>query len=211
MPDRSMREYGKSRDEKILAGLEKFNYMRSDQIADIYFQSVKEPESRLKKTSERMRKMHARGYVQRFRFPSEPFIYTIAGNKYNTKINHYLAVVDVWRTLRGLKPSGGNLYCEVERKEENIITDLFIEYTNHFTGIKKEYYIEVELDSKGDILEKLEKYEALFWLRKARKQPEGYLCIIYKNKRTWGKIEAYEGEIPINILHLSEVRDKWTW
>jgi len=154
--------------------------------------------------------MHTRGYVQRFRFPSEPFIYTIAGNKYSTKINHYLAIVDVWRTLREIKPSGGNLCCEVERKEENIITDLYVEYTNHFTEIKKEYYIEIELDSTGDIRQKIENYEGLFWLRKAKGNVEGKLCIVYKNRRTLSKIEAYTGELKPKTLHLSEM-DTWNW
>lgn len=205
-----MREYGKSRDERILVGLDKFRYMRSDQIADIYFQSVKNPESKLKKTSERMRKMHEKGYVQRFRFPSEPFIYTIAGNKYSTKINHYLAIVDVWRKLVSLKPYGGSIYCLVERKEENVITDLYVEYTNNLANIKKEYFIEVELDSAGDVLEKVQNYEALFWSRRIKGKPEGCLYILYKHKRTLGKLEAHKGEIEFKALHLSEM-DAWIW
>lgn len=71
-----MQDYGKSRDNKILEGLNQFQYMNTPQIAELYFTTIKDPFQRKQKTSERMKKMFDRGYVSRFKFPSEPFIFT---------------------------------------------------------------------------------------------------------------------------------------
>jgi len=206
-----MKDYGASRDNKILEGLNKFQYMNTPQIATLYFTTIKDPFQRQQKTSERMKKMFDRGYVQRFKFPSEPFIFTTKGNKYNTRIQHYMMMVDVWISLQQLRPSGGNLTCEVEVKQDNIITDLIIHYKNNFINKDNLYYIEIENESTGDIIEKIRKYESLIWLLKADNKQIGNLVIVYKKQSILNKIESEKFEIPIKVINISEFSQKWIW
>jgi len=210
-----MQQYGKNRDLKILEGLEKFRYMNTNQIAELYFSTVKRQDFKIKKTCERMKKMFDRGYVQRFRFPSEPYIFTVHGNKYNRQIGHYLMIVDCWIVLRVECPSGGVLRYEVEvkdgDKDNNVQTDLVIEYINNFRGEKKIYWIEVENESNGDIVEKVKKYEGLVWEKKINSKVIGELVIVYKNKRTLNKLEGNIFDIRYRVIHISELKEKWEW
>ncbi len=206
-----MQTYGKSRDNKILEGLDKFRYMNTQQIAELYFTTIKNPFQRQQKTSERMKKMFDRGYVTRFRFPSEPFIFTIKGNKYNTRIQHYMMMVDVWIYLQANRPSGGVISCEVEVRQDNIITDLIISYKNNFKNENKIYYIEVENESTGDIIEKIRKYESLIWQLKAEGNPVGQLVVVYKKQSVKNKIDSKTFEIPIKTIHIAEFSQKWEW
>lgn len=179
-----MKSLAKSRDMKVMDGLETFRYMRSDQIADIYFTSIKKRDHRIKKVSERMKRLHSLGYVQRMRFPGEPYIYTLSGSAYNNKIQHYLTVVDVYITPQKLRPSGSVLRFETETKFSDLICDLWVEYRNEFRQEKKEFFIEVELNSSGDILEKIEKYQRLFRHRSHETERGIYLYILYSKIRT---------------------------
>ena len=206
-----MQAYGKSRDLKVLEGLDGFRYMTTPQIATLYFQTIKREDFRIKKTCERMKRMYDRGYVQRFRFPSEPYIFTVAGNKYNRQIQHYLMIVDCWITLNKLRPSGGSLSYQVEVKQEGLQTDLVVEYVNNFRGDKKLYWIEVENESTGDIVEKVQGYEGLQWSRQVNNLPEGVLVIVYKKKSTLTKLEGVSFELPVKLIHFSEFEQEWKW
>jgi len=206
-----MQTYGKSRDSKILEGLNKFQYMNTPQIASLYFSNIKNPFQRKQKTSERMKKMYDRGYIQRFKFPSEPFIFTTKGNKYNTRIQHYMMMVDCWIALQQLRPSGGVLTCETEVKQDNLITDLIVRYKNNFTFKDNLYYLEIENESTGDIIEKVHKYESLIWSLKADNQQVGNLVIVYKKQSVKNKIEFTSFEIPVKTIHISQFSQKWEW
>jgi len=206
-----MQNYGKSRDSKILEGLNKFQYMNTPQIASLYFTTIKDSFQRKQKTSERMKKMFDRGYVNRFKFPSEPFIFTTKGNKYNTRIQHYMMMVDCWIYMQELRPSGSVITCEVEIKQDNLITDLVIHYKNNFTFKDNFYYLEIENESTGDIIEKIQKYESLIWSLQADNKPIGKLVIIYKKQSTQNKIETNKFEIPVKTIHISEFSQKWEW
>jgi len=206
-----VQEYGKNRDIRVLEGIEKFRYMNTPQIAELYFQTIKNPEQRLKKASERMKRMYDRDYVQRFRFPSEPFIFTVKGNKYNQHIQHYLMIVNIWITLQKLKPSGSVLTCEVETKQENVITDLLVEYRNNFRGENKIYWIEVENESSANIIDKVKKYEALAWARRAYNLPAGVLCVAYKKNATIKALEAYTGDLTFKAVSYKRFEQDWTW
>jgi hypothetical protein len=206
-----MQAYGKSRDIKVLEGLDGFRYMTTPQIAALYFTTIKKQEFRIKKTCERMKRMFDRGYVQRFRFPSEPYIFTTGGNKYNRQIQHYLMIVDCWITLQKLRPSGGSLNYQVEIKQDGVQTDLAVEYTNNFRGEKKLYWIEVENESTGDITEKIKNYEGLQWSRQVNNLPAGALVIVYKKRATLAKLQGVSFEMPVKLIHFSEFAEKWEW
>lgn len=206
-----MHNYGKSRDNKILEGLDKFHYMNTNQIASLYFQTIKNPFQRQQKASERMKKMFDRGYVSRFKFPSEPFIFTTKGNKYNTRIQHYMMMVDVWIYLQANRPSGSVISCEVEVKQANVITDLIINYKNNFRNQNKIYYIEVENESTGNIIEKIKGYESLIWQLKTENQPIGQLIIVYKKQSLQKKILSHTFEIPIKTIYIQNFSQQWEW
>lgn len=208
-----MQAYGQSRDLKVLEGLDTFRYMTTPQIAALHFTTIKRQDFRLKKTCERMKRMHDRGYVQRFRFPSEPYIWTVRGNKFNRQIQHYLMIVDCWIALTKLRPSGASLSCQVEIKQGDLQTDLIVDYTNNFRTPpeKRLYWIEVENESTGDIVEKVNKYDVLAWEREAQSLPVGRLVVVYKNKRIYEALRTYAGELKLSLIHYSEFEERWVW
>ena len=206
-----MNTLARSRDMKILDGLEKFKYMRSDQIAEIYFTTIKKRDHRIKKTSERMKRLHAMEFVKRMRFPGEPYIYTIGGTAYNNKILHYLAVVDVYIALNKLKPSGSVLYFEPEIKFEDVICDLWVEHKNGFNNKHKEYFVEVELNSSGDISEKVQKYTRLFRHREREGKSGDQLYIIFNKERTGKQITASGNNMALKLIPLGSLETEWTW
>lgn len=207
--------FGKDRDQRILKGLEKFKYMNTSQIAELYFSNtIKAPDQQLKKACERMKRMYDRGYVQRFRFPAEPFIFTIKGSKFSNRMQHYLMITECWLVLNRMRPAGGVLSCEVEipQGENTVITDLLVEYKNGFRGENKLYWIEVENDSNGDIFEKLAGYEELQWVRKAEGSKEGQLVIICKKNATFQKAQSYTSQaLPVRAIHYDSLATEWIW
>jgi hypothetical protein len=206
-----VQSFGRSRDEKILEGIERFRYLTTNQIAELYFPTIKKLDHRVKKTSQRMKRMYDRGYVQRFRFPSEPFIFTVRGNKFSNRIQHYLMIAQVWIVLNKIKPSGSVLNCEVEHNQGEVQTDLYVEYKNNFRQENKIYWIEVENESNADILEKCKKYESLVWRRRIENKVEGQLCIIYLKRSIQSKLESNNFDVPIKAMHFSELEEKWKW
>jgi len=206
-----MKDFARARDMRIMEGLESFRYMRSDQIAEMYFTSIKKKDQRIKKTSERMKKLFTRGFVKRFRYGCEPFIYTIDGVANTNKHIHYLTVVEVLIQLQKLKPAGSALRWETEVKFDDIICDLHLEYRNEFRKEKKEYFIEVELNSSGDVMQKIEKYRRLFRARKRGGKEDCRLCILCSKIAVVGKIERAELDIPVKAILLSDLSAVWTW
>lgn len=208
-----MHDFGKSRDRKVLEGIEKFKYMNTNQIASLYFINIKNEYQRLQKASTRLKVMYDRGYVKRYRFPSEPYIYTLTGGKYTNRLQHYLTIVDIWIELQKIIPSGCYINCETEIKQGNVVTDLAIYFKNNFKNEHKEYYIEVEINSNSDILEKLSKYKMLLWKLDLDNENTKYeVIILCKHKRTINRIakEYLQGE-PFYYYLLSEFPACWTW
>lgn len=206
-----MRNLAKNRDMKVLQGIEKHKYLRSDQIADMYFTTIKSRDHRIKKTAERLKKLYDKGLVQRMRFPSEPYIYHVNGSTFTHKLMHYLTIADVWLTLQEIKPAGSVLRYEVEKDFGNVITDLYIEFSNEFRGERKQMFIEIELDSSGDILDKLNKYAFLFRTRKRDNISGDVLYVLHKKKAIGDKLEGYAGNIDLKVLDIREIKSKWVW
>lgn len=205
-----MRATGQSRDARLLSALEKYRYMTTLQAAELYFKTIKKSDQRLKKANDRLKTLYDRGLCHRMRIPNEYFIYTLQNKGYNHKVQHYLAIVDIWIKLLQLRPSGVALYSKVEsRQHHNIITDLHIEYSNEFRKERRDYFIEVELESSGDIKDKCKKYEVLEWARRDDNKPPCVLCIIYKNKSTVSEIEGLEFDIPVKCYPIS--LEGWKW
>ena len=206
-----MKAVGVSRDMKVLEGLEKFRYLNTNQIAELYFANIKDPKQRTKKASERMKKMFDRGYIQRFRFPSEPYIFTTKGSKFSSKIQHFMLIADCWIMLNKIRPAGSVLNCEVKFPQGDLITDLVIEYKNNFRNEHKIYWLEVENNSSGDILEKVKKYSLLQWTMRREKQAEGHLCVVAVKDSTMRQLEAYKGEVTLKAYRYQELEQEWKW
>lgn len=206
-----MRDFAVSRDRKVLDGLDTFRYLRSDQIADLYFTTIKDSGQRCKKTSERMRKMFVAGYVKRFRLGCEPFIYTVAGSQGSDKIQHYLAIADVMIALQRIKPAGSILNFDIEIKFDDLICDLWVSYRNEFRREQKEYFIEVELNSTGDVLQKIERYRRLLRARKHESKADDELYVLCRKNAVQRKIEGAEFDFPVKALPLMEFEKGWQW
>ena len=70
-----MRTTGQARDARVLLALERFRYLTTEQAGELYFQTIKDEGQRLRKASERLRKLYQRGLCYRMRVPNE-YIYT---------------------------------------------------------------------------------------------------------------------------------------
>jgi hypothetical protein len=205
-----MRATGQSRDARLLSALEKFRYLTTQQAAGLYFANIKDEGQRLKKASERLRKLYQRGLCYRMRIPNEYFIYSLKNTGYTHKVQHYLAIVDIWIKLIQLRPTGASIYSQVEKGQgHDIITDLHIDYRNEFKQERREYFIEVELNSSGDIREKIKKYEALAWARQDENKAPCSLCIVTNKKGLYAEIEGLEWELPVKVYPLSLAG--WEW
>lgn len=202
-------EYGKTRDNKILQGLESFKYLTTPQIAELFFQTIKNPLQRTQKTSERMKKLYSKGYINRSRFYPESYVFTLKPNKFTTHVDHYLLIVNTWLTLKRIVPASSILKYQVETKQENVITDLLVNYRNEFRNHNKIFYIEVENKSTADIADKIKQYESLAWMNKMNNQPIGKLIIIYSNSN---KVKEYHSsDIEIQTIPYNELSIQWHW
>lgn len=203
-----MLTYGLSRDSRLLAGLEKWRYMTTAQAAELYFKTIKNPAQRHNKARERLKKLHDRGLCYRMRIPGEHYIYSLSNKGYNHKVQHYLALVEVWLQLQTIKPSGTVLTCESEVRIDDLIIDLWVEAKNNFRNETRNYFIEVELNSSGDIKEKFFKYEALLWRRKRDFNQSGIL-VIATSKKLSGL--STESGISLKVVRLNNLAEDWQW
>lgn len=206
-----MRAVGASRDKRVLDGLEKFRYMTTPQVAELYFSNIKDMGQRNKKASERMKVMFDRGYTNRYRFPNMPLIHSLKERRYSSHVDHYLAIVGAWIIIKALRPSGSTIYSEVEYKQEGLQTDLYIEYRNEFRKERKDFFIEVEVNSNADLIEKLKRYEALEWTRNIENACPSVLVFVYEKSRTLKKLEGYDGELEFNAINVTELNERWHW
>lgn len=205
-----MRTTGQARDARVLLALERFRYLTTEQAGELYFQTIKDEGQRLRKASERLRKLYQRGLCYRMRVPNEYYIYSLKNTGYTHKVSHYLAIVDIWIRLLQLRPAGSALYSEVEKKQSHdIVTDLYIQYSNEWQKVKKDYFIEVELNSSGDIKDKIRKYESLAWSRSNENACPCSLVICTNRRGLYQEIEGYEWEMPVKVYPLS--LEGWVW
>ena len=193
------------RDKRMLEGIEKHKYMSTNQIAEIYFTAIKKPEQRVNKARTRLAKMYAYKLLNRTRYPGEPYIYySHQGNNKSHKINHYLAITDVLIQILPQLPGSSRVDYDVEVKvADDIITDLVISYHNEFRKESRTYYIEVELDSSGDIENKIRSYEDYL------EDHDGRLLVVCKKKRIADKIRSGRWAIPVKVLDLNAIREQW--
>lgn len=200
-----MRAVAQSRDQKLLDGIIKHKYLRTDQAAEIYFSNIKDPHQRRQKASTRLLRLYQKRLVQRFQFPGEPFIYTCSGTKYSPKIHHYMAINDVLIDLLSLVPNGSRLEYEIEHPlGENIIADLFMHYTNEFRGTQRNLCIEVELENTADIQAKITKYEEYY------DDHQGIeLIVICKHKRTIDRIKSRAYDLPVQAIDMRFIREQF--
>jgi len=210
------RKFGLERDRRILNAIEDFHYLTSFQIAQMFFQTVKDQNQRLKKTNERLKKLYDCGCCKRIKVPNQYTVYTVNhSSRYNSKIEHYLTIADIYIQLSQLKPAGASLNYFVEKKFDNLITDLYLEYRNDFRNDFKNYFIEVEINSSGDLKNKITKYSELFYNRALThsKNNNDVLCIVYKRRLPRiDKNQLTEAfGIDINIFSLEYFSDFWKW
>lgn len=156
--------------------------------------------------------MFKKGWVQRMRFPNEPYIYTLDKPHYSHKLNHYLMLVDVWITIRDMAPGQSKLTCEPEKHFESVITDLYIEYRNDFRKESAQYFVEVELDSSNTIKDKVMRYAVTLYNR----QSEGYrndrLVILHKKKISPQEVTGLDRlKFDVQFIPLGELTAKWIW
>lgn len=200
-----MRAIAQNRDQKLLDGIIKHKYLRTDQAAEIYFSNIKDPHQRRQKASTRLLRLYQKHLVQRFQFPGEPFIYTCSGTKYSPKIHHYMAINDVLIDLLSLVPNGGRFKHDIECPlGENIVADIYVHYTNEFRGIKRNLCFEVELESTADIFSKITKYEEY-----ADDHPDIELIVICKHKRTIDRIKSRAYDLPVQAIDMRFIREQF--
>lgn len=198
-----MRAIARARDQKLLDGVIKHKYLIPEQAAELFFTNIKNSEYRKKKAAARLLTLHRHKLINRFRVPGDPFIYTANGSKYSTKMVHFLAITDVLLEIRKLLPSSSSFDYEIEYRHHNVVTDLYISYSNGFRGESGEYFIEVELESSGDIMEKIQKYERILEKEK--------LIIVCKHHRLVERIRSEDYYIPVQAIDLPYIKEQWAW
>lgn len=192
-----------ARDLRLLEGIEKHRYLRADQAAELFFQSVRNIDQRRKKAAARLLVLHRAHLVQRTRYPGDPYIYFTKGNRYSHKLRHYLAITDVLLRIRALAPASSKIEYEIEASlGSGVITDLVIRYRNEFRKAQQTYYIETELDSSGDIIEKIQKYEEL-------DLEDSTVVVIAKHRRTQEKLQGQRFIIPVRCIDLASIETSW--
>lgn len=192
-----------TRNEKLLDGIIHHKYLRTDQAAELFFKTIKNEKQRNRKASTELLKLYKAKMVQRFRFPGEPYIYTCSGTKYSPKIIHYLAISDVLLETLKMLPTGSRSEYEVELRQDNVITDLYLSWKNEFRKQSGELFIEVELENSQDVTTKIAKYEDILLDR-----PGSKLIIICKHKRTIDRIKAHDFDIPVQAIDIHYIRDQ---
>lgn len=193
-----------NRDEKLLDGIIKHKYLRSDQAAELYFQTIKNSEQRKRKAATRLLSLYKKKLVQRFRFPGDPYIYTVSGTRYSPKILHYLSVTDSLIQLLPLLPSGTRVEYEIEYNIGKSIADLYISWKNDFRKQSGEIFAEVELSGQQDIVEKIRKYEDLLFDRE-----NAQILVIGKHKRTIDRLKADKFIIPVQAIDIRYIKEQF--
>lgn len=202
-----MRAIAQSRDQKLLDGIIKHKYLRTDQAAEIYFSTIKDKHQRRQKASTRLLRLYQKHLVQRFQFPGEPFIYTCSGTKYSPKIHHYMAINDILVELLTLVPNGGRFKHDIECPlGESIVADINVRYTNEFRRIKRNLCFEVELESTADIFNKIGKYEEY-----ADDHPDIELIVICKHKRTIDRIKSRAYDLPVQAIDIRFISEQFSF
>jgi hypothetical protein len=163
--------------------------MRTDQIAELYFKSIKNSDQRVSKARARLLKLYRGKMVNRARYPGEAYIYFTQGKADNRKRQHYLAITDVLLQIMAHLPAGSRVDYDIEVKRGQVITDLLIRYRNEFRKEQRTYYVEVELDSSGDIENKIRAYEDII--------EDGTLIVACKHRRTLERVKAGRWVIPV--------------
>jgi len=69
--------------------------------------------------------------------------------------------------------------------------------------LAKTYYIEVELDSSGDIESKIRSYEDYL------EDHEGWLVVVCKKKRIADRIRKGRWAIPVKVLDIVAIKEQW--
>lgn len=177
------------RDKKLLDGIEKHRYLRTDQAAELYFQAIKKQDQRQNKARERLLMLYKNKLVDRARYPNEPYIYYIKGSPRSHKMNHYLTITEVLLKIKKQLPTGSYIQYEIESKHEGIITDLVIYYKNNFRREEKTLYIEVELSNTNDIGAKIQAYEDNI--------DDGVLIVVCKHLLTLRKVRETNTDLKI--------------
>ncbi len=176
---RNRKEYGRQRDGRILKWLAAgHRTATAEQIAEVFFGNVS-PEWRLRKAKERLRKLVKRGLLKQFYYFDGTLVYSVEQSRNTKKLQHQLAVNDVVIRLQAQKSNWERFSYELERREGEVITDIYITLENVITKKKLEYYVEVQLDSNEPIAEKVSKYMDILV-----DNEEARLVVLWKHRRT---------------------------
>ena len=147
-----------TRDKAIIKDLNKFRVMDRDSIAEIHFSNVKNPTYAANSVLLRLLR---EGQLQRST-AYVPYLYYGPDTnikKDSAKINHFLAILNVYKELKKL----GNLGTfmvepKYGKKGDNAEPDIFCQYrqTNFFVEVQRTVYSEKQMN------EKLERYIDLY-------------------------------------------------
>lgn len=147
-----------NRDKAIIKDLNKFRVMDRDSIAQMYFSNLKNPNYAANSV---LLRLFRDGMIQR----STAFIpYLYFGPETNikkdsAKINHFLAILNVYKELKQLGNMGTFLVePKFGKKGECAEPDIFCQYrkTNFFVEVQRTVYSEKQMN------EKLERYIDLY-------------------------------------------------
>jgi hypothetical protein len=141
-----------NRDKAIIKDLNKFRVMDRDSIAELYFSHLKNPTYAANSVLLRLLRD---GHVQRST-KFIPYVYFAAETnikKDSAKINHFLAILEVYKELKRL----GNLDTflvepKYGKKGECAEPDIFCQYrrTNFFVEVQRTVYSEKQMNEKLD-------------------------------------------------------------
>ena len=147
-----------NRDKSIIKDLSKFRVMDRDSIAELHFSNVKMPE---RAANNVLLRLLRDGHLQRSTSYAPYLYFGLETNikRDSAKINHFLAILNVYKELKKLGSLGTFLVePKYGKKGDNAEPDIFCEYrqTNFFVEVQRTVYSEKQMN------EKFERYISLY-------------------------------------------------
>jgi len=165
------------REKAILSDLKRFRCMARDDIADIHFSHTNHP---IKNTNDVLKRMRRDGHIDA-NVTVQPYIYfpTDSAMKRNSqKIDHFLAIVSVYRELRR---KGAIKIFEVEPKfgsKGTVEPDVFTVITIGGTPIPMFIEVQNSIYTQKTMQEKIDRYESYFRSNEWRESWRGFPNLI---------------------------------
>lgn len=162
----------RDRDKEIISNLEKFRCMSRDQIAELFFGSTKNPVTNANYALKRLRD---RGYIDA-NLDRKPYVYfskPTSIKKDGNKIDHFLAVVDVYLKLTK-KKQPTRFDVEPRYTDAEVRPDIFviIKGTPFWIEVQNSTYSQSVMKKKIELYQKYYdsfEYSKLDWQPKDKK------------------------------------------